>query len=402
MNDWLIIIVVYLALFISNPLIALLHELGHAFAYLILTKPDEIDIYIGSYTRPINGIRFKTGKINFYIKRSFPFVKGIGLCKSNKPETNYFNYIIILLAGALFTFLSAIILGIIVYNTNANLLLQIGCYIFLGLSLLSLMGNLIPREVDKFNNKLTLDSDGKQIAFVLKIKKSLPDYIEARQYYFQKDFEQAVVKLKDVLNVVPDDEKILRMLFTASIQLKKYDDAAQFISSLEKNGALAVDDLVNKGCLQSFTNKHDDAILTYQQALKINRNHLIALNNIGYELIEKGAHQVALRALDKAIKLNPKFDHPYGNLGYSKILQDELKAGKVLIDKCLKLNANNAHAYKALGIYYLKTKDISQVNKNFKKAIELDKDIDISKYTNEIELLVEEKNALVNSPVSDD
>jgi len=401
MNDWLIIAVVYFALFISSPLIALLHELGHAFAYLILTKPAEIDIYIGSYSRPTNGIQFKAGKINFYIKRSFPFVKGIGLCKSSKPEISYSNYIIILLAGSLFTFLSAVILGIVVYSANANVLVQIGCYIFLGLSVVSLMGNLIPREVDKFNNKLTLDSDGKQIAFVLNIKTALPDYIEARQYYFQGDFEKASIKLKDVLIAVPGQAKIVRMLLTASIQLKNYDDAAQCISLLEKNGELEVDDLVSKGCLQSFTHKHDEAIITYQQALKINKHHVIALNNIGYELIEKGAHQVAQRALEKAIKLSPKFDHPYGNLGYSKILQDDLDVGKRLIDKCLQLNANNAEAFRALGIYYLKKKDIDQANANFNKATEIDKDIDVSKYTNEIKLLAEAKNATLGSAVSD-
>jgi len=401
MNDWLIIAVVYFALFISSPLIALLHELGHAFAYLILTKPDEIDIYIGSYTQPTNGLQFKAGKINFYIKRSFPFVKGIGLCKSSKPETNYSNYIIILFSGALFTFFAAIILGVIVYNANANLLVQIGCYIFLGLSVASLMVNLIPREVDKFNNKLTLNSDGKQIAFVLKIKNALPDYIEARQFYFQKDFEQAIAKLKDVLKVVPDEEQILRMLFTASVQLKECDDAELYVSLLEEKGKLTADDLVNKACLQSSVNKSDDAILTYQKALKLNKTHVIALNNVGYELIEKGAHQVAQRALDKAIKLNPKFDHAYGNLGYSKILQDDLDVGKGLIDKCLQLNANNAEAFRALGIYYLKKKDIDQANANFNKATEIDKDIDVSKYTNEIKLLAEAKNAILGSAVSD-
>jgi Flp pilus assembly protein TadD len=191
------------------------------------------------------------------------------------------------------------------------------------------------------------------------------------------------------------------MLFTASVQLKECDDAELYVSLLEEKGKLTADDLVNKACLQSSVNKSDDAILTYQKALKLNKTHVIALNNVGYELIEKGAHQVAQRALDKAIKLNPKFDHAYGNLGYSKILQDDLDVGKGLIDKCLQLNANNAEAFRALGIYYLKKKDIDQANANFNKATEIDKDIDVSKYTNEIKLLAEAKNAILGSAVSD-
>ncbi len=113
-------------------------QLGHAFAYLILTKPDKIDIYIGSYTLEKNAIQFKTGKVHFYIKRSFPFVKAIGLCKSYKAESNYLKYVVILLAGSFFTFLAGGVFALIAFNTHANLLLQIACYIFLGLSALSI------------------------------------------------------------------------------------------------------------------------------------------------------------------------------------------------------------------------------------------------------------------------
>src|ERR1700712_5748785 len=109
MNDYIILIVIYAALFISSPLIAILHELGHALAYLVLTKPDRIDIYIGSYGNSRNAIQFNSGKLYFYLKRSFPFVKGIGLCHSYKPETNYKRDILILLAGPVFTFIIAFI-----------------------------------------------------------------------------------------------------------------------------------------------------------------------------------------------------------------------------------------------------------------------------------------------------
>ena len=390
MNDWLILAVVYLTLFVSSPLIAILHELGHAFAYLILTKPDNIDIYIGTYSQPKNGIHFKTGKINFYIKRSFPFVKGIGLCKSSKPETDYLNYIIILLAGTVFTLFAAALLSIIAFNANAHLLVQISCYIFLGLSVLSLINNLVPRNVDMFYNKISLNSDGKQLAFVMKLKTALPDYIEAREHYYKNEFEQAKIKLKEVLVITPSQEDILRLLVATTIALKQYKEAANYAALLEENGEQTIDDLLNKGYLQSVNHQHHEAILTYQKALKKDRNNLIALSNIGYELIEEGAHEVALRALEKAIKLDPKFYLPYSNLGYSKILQNELDAGKVLIDKSLELNDANADAYKALGIYHLKLKDINQAQTNFNKAAELDKDIDLSTYTAEIKLLQEQ------------
>jgi Flp pilus assembly protein TadD len=389
MNDWIILIVIYTTLFISSPLIAVLHELGHAFAYLILTKPDRIDIYIGSYGVSKKSMQFNTGKLYFYVKRSFPFVKGIGLCHSYKPETNYKNDIVILLAGPVFTFLIACIPGIIVFNSSAQLLVQIACYIFLGISLLSLIGNLIPRAIDKTYG-VNLDNDGKQIFFALKVKKALPDYVDAIQYLHKEEYEPALEKLKNVLEAAPNNQKILRLLITTAITVKKYDEADLYIAKLESKFELSTTDILNKGCLQSLTNKHDEAICTYTRVLKKDRHNVLALNNIGCELIEKGDHVFAQKAFEKAIKLNPKFDHLYGNFGYLKILQDDLEDGKFLVDKCLTLNDENSDAYKALGIYYLKLKDVKLANENFDKAKKLNNDIDFGVFANELKQLTEQ------------
>ena len=75
MNDWGVLFLVYAVVFISSPLIAIIHELGHAFAYLVFTKPENIDIYIGTYGNSKNNIKFRAGKLQFYLKKSFPLVK---------------------------------------------------------------------------------------------------------------------------------------------------------------------------------------------------------------------------------------------------------------------------------------------------------------------------------------
>jgi tetratricopeptide (TPR) repeat protein len=389
MNDWAVLIVIYGTLFISSPLIAILHELGHAFAYLVLTKPDRIDIYIGSYGSKKNAFQFEIGKICFYIKRSFPFVKGIGLCHSYKSETNYKNDIMILLAGPVFTLLVACIPGIIVFNIHVNLLIQIACYIFLGLSVLSLITNLVPREIDK-SYDVNLDNDGKQIFFALKVKEALPDYVEAIQYLHKEEYIIAIEKLKNVLIIAPNSAKVLRLIIAISLIAKQYDDASLYLDKLESNFELSNDDMINKGCLLSFTNRHKEAINTYTKVLKKNRHNVIALNNIGYELIKIEDFVVAQKAFEKAIKLKPSFDDPYAGAGYLKILQGDFESGREFINKCLNINPKNVDAYKALGIYYLKLKDPNLANENFNKAFELDSDIDLGIYTDELKQLADQ------------
>jgi tetratricopeptide (TPR) repeat protein len=396
MNDWAILILIYAVVFISSPLIVILHEMGHALAYLVLTRPDKIDIYIGSYGDAKKDIQLSIGKLRFFIKSSFPFVKGVGLCRSYKAETNYLKHIVILLAGPFFTFFSAAIFIFIMLFAHAGLYILISCAIFLALSTLSLITNLIPADINDSPFNLAdkgrgLENDGKQILFNLKIRGLRPDYIDALDFIENDDFVPAIEKLKTILAALPNSKKLLRLMVGASIDAKQYDITEKYLTRLQDKFELSAHDLLQKGCYESFTNKPDEAIESYSKVLKADKNNIVALNNIGSELIEKGAHQVAKRALERAIKINPAFDYPYANLGYSKILQDELEEGKTLVDKCLELNAGNADAYKALGVYHLKLKDLNQARTNFKKALELDPELDLSAYKEAFKLLAEEE-----------
>jgi len=383
MDAWFILITVYLAVFISSPLIALFHELGHALAYLLLTKPDKIDIYVGSYGDKKKAINFSLGKLNFYVKRSFPFVKGVGLCVSSKAESNYLKYIVILLAGVVFNLLWAILFAFIATHYAANDLIRIFCYIFLGISALSLIVNLIPSEV-KSSDGYEIDNDGKSIVFCMQVKRHLSDYLEARKLLSENKYELAIEMLKAVSDVTSNkNRRILIMLIDAHIKVKQYENALKDIDLLEKQGELSSNELVNKGAMQSYTRRYDEAMETYQQALKLDKKNIVALHNIAYTLIEKGAFIVAQRAIDKILKINPEYYPVYNNMGYSKILQGQLEEGKALIDKYLTYDAENAYAYKALGIYYLKSGDEHLAQINFHKAVALNNTIDLSLYKNE-------------------
>jgi len=382
MDAWFILIIVYLAVFISSPLIALLHELGHAFAYLIFTNPDKIDIYVGSYGDKKNAINFRLGKIEFYIKRTFPFVKGIGLCSSSKQETNYIKKIIILFAGSVFTLFWAALFAFIVSQVNANDLAKIFFYVFLGFSILSLLVNLIPGDINMKNGR-SLENDGKQIIFCLKTGKMLPDYCTGVEHYKKGEFKLAANSLNNVLVGMPKNKTLLRLIYQSFMALKDYDNTLLCLNKLETLGELSIIEQVNKGSMQSFKGRPDEAIATYQAVLKRDKKNVYALNNIAYELIEKGAYEVAQRALDRAVKADSNFQYTYNNIGYSKILQGELEEGKTLIDKYMTYNAEDAYAYKALGIYYLKSGDEHLSLINFDKATELDNTINLSLYRSE-------------------
>ena len=384
MTDLNTILLIYFVVYISIPIIIIVHELGHALAYLWLTKPNQIDIYIGSYTKSPTDFTFKFGKIHFYVKRSLAFIKFVGLCNSHKLEENYKKHIVILLAGSVLTLFFAALVMLIILFFHAHQYLIISGYIFLGASFISLLFNLIPLKIYSFGsllkNSIDYDTDGIQILFNLKIKNARPLYVEAINLIQNDDFEKANEKIKELIRLVPPIQKIYRLFINLFIQKKQFEAGEYYLIEMEKQFELTANDLTQKGYFLSVAKKHDEAIEAYTLALKKHKNHIYALNNIGYELIEKGAHQVAARALEKAIKKQPTFSYPYSNLGYSKILQGSLEDGKVYIDKSLLLDKHNATAYKYMGIYYIKKEDTEMAKISFAKAKELDADIELDEH----------------------
>jgi tetratricopeptide (TPR) repeat protein len=383
MNPWAVLIVVYAAVFISGPLIIIFHEIGHGLAYLILTKPDKIEIYIGSHGDKKNTFQFTAGRFVFFTKRKALFLSGRGLCVSDKAEEDYKKYFIILLAGPLFSLFAAGVTSLFAFAFHAHLLVQIFFYIFLVFAALSLISNLVPRQINQAG-RAGLQSDGAQIAFILKLKDRWADYIEANKYYHEKQYAQAVTGLKNILDEIPAEPKILRLIIVISILEKRYAEATVYIETLEQKNQPTINDLMTKGYLQAVTQKHDEAIATYHQVLKKDRNNLLALNNIASELVEEGAYEVAQRALDKALKINPKFAHTYNTMGYLRIAQGHLADAKKLIDKCLELDAENAEAHKMLGIYYLKLNDAETARLKFNKAVALNSNIELGIYAEEL------------------
>ena len=392
MNDVVILAVIYLAVFLSGPVTAIVHEMGHAIAFLTLTKPQRIDIYIGSYGGTGKHYRFRAGKIRFHIKRAFPFVKGIGLCRSSSPERNYINAMIIALAGPVVTFITAIIFSLLALKLHSGVLVTIVCAIFLGYALLSLLINLIPNEIPLRGDEM-IDNDGRHILFALQLKKTRPAYLDALEYLQKKHPEAAVTKLKEVLAAAPKNARVIRILISTLLTAGSYEEGLAWSANLEKLVKLTDKDILTRGILHSFAKNSSDAINTYNEVLRRDRKNVAALNNIGFELIKKGEYRVAEHALLRAIEIKPGFENAWCNLGGLYITQNKLEEGKARIDECLALNSSSANAYKNLGWYYLKTNNAKLAKFNFQKAVELDKDIDLSAFDPELRSSAKEELA---------
>lgn len=376
MNSLLILVIIllalYIAIYITAPLLTFFHELGHAVAFLILTNSNKIDLYIGSYGDNPSKLNFNLGRLYFHVNPALS-IKTEGMCSSEKMANNYSRAIIILLAGPLFAVILSCILGFFIFNGELHGAIKFYFFSLILCAIIRLGVDLVPRTMKEHN----LYNDGKLISFTYRIRHVFADYLLARQHLLKGDNDEGIIKLKALITIFPYEEILIRPLIVPLILTKQFDEARAQLLKLKSFTEFTIDDYTCMGYLQILSDQNREAEASFNCALKMNTNHPIALNNLGYVLVLLGNYEEAKRYLEKAIKLNPNLAEAYNNLGQLKLLSNLLEEGKTLVEKSISLNPENADTYKNLGIYYSKVNNIELARFNYDKALKLDNSIKI-------------------------
>lgn len=373
--------------YITSPFIVILHELGHALAYLIFTKPERIDVYIGSYGEEQKAFKVQAGRLKLYIRKSFPFAKMIGLCKSSKIETNPYKDICIILAGPVFTLLSASIFFFVAINVEIHGTIKFYCFSLVVCSFISLIHNLRPNTVKsvRFGE---IENDGKQILFAWAMRKAFTQYYEAVACINREEFQVAANILSYVSKQVKLNEKLLRICTTLSLYNNSYDEFIHYTDQLKKVTVLNSIDYVHRGYAYSMGAASEPAILEYQLALKLDKENQYALNNLGYEYILTEQYDKAKTQLNKCIQIYPNFSNPYSNLGYLHTLLDEFITAKEYLDKSMALEPTEPYQYLHLGVFHLKQEEPELAITALLKCRDLDGTIPVQNYLEEAEAIL--------------
>lgn len=116
----------------------------------------------------------------------------------------------------------------------------------------------------------------------------------------------------------------------------------------------------------------NDAIIAFNNAIKLNNKYPDALNNLGVCLLDKGDPAGAISALEKAILFKPDYVEAQQNLAkaFKANGSNELAIAAYLA--VLKLQPRNARAYFNLGNIYTEEKLLEQANGAYRNAIIID------------------------------
>ena len=107
----------------------------------------------------------------------------------------------------------------------------------------------------------------------------------------------------------------LILLILALINLRKLYTVVIYVNYIGMNQDLKIDETFNLAVKNHIKNNLKEAQNFYNQVLKINPNHINALNNLGGLFKQLGETKKAKNFYDKIIEINPNFADSHNNLG---------------------------------------------------------------------------------------
>ncbi|MFQ5542593.1 MAG: tetratricopeptide repeat protein, partial [Candidatus Binatia bacterium] len=142
-----------------------------------------------------------------------------------------------------------------------------------------------------------------------------------------------------------------------------------------KEESPSVEQLYNTGYLMSMLGQHEQAILLFQESLKI-RPTAEAYTYLGWTYSHMGDYQRAIEEAEKAILVDPDFGNPYNDIGvYLMELAREDEAIPYL-EKAMRAKRYCCYQFPHfnMGRIYLKKKMYEKAREEFKKSLAIDPD----------------------------
>jgi tetratricopeptide (TPR) repeat protein len=200
------------------------------------------------------------------------------------------------------------------------------------------------------------------------------NYLSCGSIFFQRGyFEQAESSFRQALRDDPASAEAFYGVGSACLNLGKTVEArASFHRAVEL--APSYPDTLpnawnNLGLLSTRGGRTDEAIGYFQQALKVNPDHLIALDNLGNAYRQQKNWEEARKVLEHAVAVSP--GDPESNYSLGMVfaqINDNARAYEYL-HRALKARPTYPEALNNLGILYLRTERRDEALATFEECI---------------------------------
>ncbi len=360
-------ILILLLLLLARPLTVLLHELGHAFPAIWLTK-QKVAVYIGSLGDPGKSLQLNTNRLAIFFRYN-PFAWNSGVCIPSATSIPVWHQIIYILAGPLASLLCSGLAFYLSLSYDLHGVLKFFLVVLIGSSILDLLVNLIPSPVPiRLYNGSTTYNDGYNLKQLFRYRRVSVLYEEAAQLYQENKYADAAGLLEKSIGDGVKEESIYRLAISCFQRTKDYDKARALSVELATISSPDTDDFSSRALSCTQLGLLEEALEYYDLSLQLNPDHPYSLNNKGYTLLLQNRFDEAIPLLEKAIGCCRDFAYAYNNLGFAKMKLGRQEEGVQDIRRSLEMDDTNPYAHRNLGIYYLESGQFDEALLLFEKA----------------------------------
>jgi tetratricopeptide (TPR) repeat protein/peroxiredoxin len=200
------------------------------------------------------------------------------------------------------------------------------------------------------------------------------NYLSYGAAFFQRGyFDQAASSFRLALRDNPSSAEALYGLGNAFLSQDKATEARESFERATKLHASYPDTLANSwnnlGLLATQEHRMDEAIRCFQEVLRLNPDHPIALINLGsaYRVIKN--FDAARKTFERALEFTPT--DPQANYGLGMVFAqtDDTKRAYEYLQRALKFRPGYPEALNNLGILYLRTDRVDEAVASFEECI---------------------------------
>ncbi|MEW6510819.1 MAG: tetratricopeptide repeat protein [Bacteroidota bacterium] len=192
-------------------------------------------------------------------------------------------------------------------------------------------------------------------------------------YLNKNNFAASVPILESAVRAVPDDFRVNFFLGVAYSRVGRNEDAARVLERARQINPKDVDAIGQLALVYEGLKKLDESDSLYEEALRINPDNHLILNNYGYSLAERGIQLD--RALDmarKAVEAQPDNTSYLDTIGWVYFRLGRYREAEQYISKAIAKGDASAVILEHLGDVYFKLNETERAVEQWNAALKLD------------------------------
>jgi tetratricopeptide (TPR) repeat protein len=200
------------------------------------------------------------------------------------------------------------------------------------------------------------------------------NYLSYGTLFFQRGYlEQAEASFQQALRDDPSSSEALYGIGSVYLNQNKNGPARETFERCVKQKANYPETLPdawnNLGVIATREGRVDDSVPYFQQALRLNPHHLLALDNLGNAYRAQKNWDEARKALERAVEVSPQDPEANYSLGMVFAQSNDTAKAYEYLQRALKARPVYPEALNNLGVLYLVTQRRDQAVESFEQCI---------------------------------